>query len=155
MNINRSQSNEPFFEMRVSTVEERAVDARPISRGRFDSMDFDAGHKEGQLAVDVLDMGSEIMVLSTMAGALTSSIDVYIHNDLLTIRGTRPFPIELVEDEVCVHQECFWGPFSRTVVLPVEVRGEFARAEYKNGILMVTVPKQQPRTAIPVIVVDE
>ncbi len=111
--------------------------------------------EEGQLSVDVAEDKENVIVVSTMAGADSEKIEVYVHNDLLTIRGTRKRPLELNEKTECFHEECFWGPFSRTVVLPVDVKGDLARADYKNGILIIKIPKKQSNARIPVTVVED
>ncbi len=109
---------------------------------------------EGQLAVDVAQTEKEVMVVSTMAGALADQLEVYLQNDLLTIRGRRISPLNgrMVE---YFHEECFWGKFSRTIVLPVEVKGDLARAEYHNGVLTVWIPKQRLERQIPVVITEE
>lgn len=114
------------------------------------------GHAEGQLAVDVLETAHDIVVISTMAGAITEEIEVYIHNDLLTIRGARKRPIPSESLQTAYHQECFWGAFSRTIVLPIDGKGDMAKAEYKNGVLTITIPKALEQTRrVAVEVVDE
>lgn len=142
------------FEMILSSVTPQ--DHAHVSARRSDqrSDDWHHDHQEGQLAVDVLDTKEDIIVISTIAGAMTDRIEVYVHNDLLTIRGERVIP-PVVSDGTYLHQECFWGKFSRTVVLPVDVKGEFSSAEYKNGVLTVRIPKKELNTKIPVTVVDE
>jgi HSP20 family molecular chaperone IbpA len=100
-------------------------------------------HQDGQLAVDVIQTENELIVVSTMAGAKTEKIEVYVHNDLLTIRGERVSPVINEMDSEYFHQEYFFGVNFRTVVLPVDVKG-FGQAEYKNGIL-IRMPKQKPR----------
>ena len=110
---------------------------------------------EGRLAIDIGHTENEIVVVSTMAGAAPDKIEVYIHTDLLTIRGVRTSPFENTQDIEYYYHECFWGKFSRTVVLPTEVKGELARAEYKNGILTIVIPKRMTDTHVPVVVVDE
>lgn len=110
--------------------------------------------QEGQLSVDVLETPEDIVVISTLAGADVDTIDVAVHNDLLTIRGARPEPTVSQAAHKYFHKECFWGKFSRTIVLPVDVKSDLAQAEYKNGVLTVTIPKQRLNTRIPVIIVD-
>lgn len=110
---------------------------------------------EGRLAVDIGHTEDEIVVVSTMAGAVPDNIEVYIHTDLLTVRGVRRTPFENTQNIEYYYTECFWGKFSRTIVLPTEVKGELARAEYKNGILTISIPKRITDTQIPVVVVDE
>lgn len=110
--------------------------------------------EEGQLAVDVLETETDVFVVSTLAGADSENIEISLHNDLLTIRGSRP-ELYFGQDVQFFHKECFWGKFSRTIVLPVDVKGDMARAEYKNGLLIITIPKQKHNARIPVTVVDE
>ncbi len=117
--------------------------------------DWQESHQEGQLAVDVMDTGKEIVVASTMAGVDTERIEVYVHNDLLTIRGERVSPLAQEKSAAVYCQECFWGKFSRTIVLPVHVKGDLAKAAYKNGVLTVRIPKMHLHTQIPVTIVEE
>lgn len=110
--------------------------------------------EEGQLSVDVLETTEEVVILSTLAGVDIVNIEISLHNDLLTIRGSRPEPF-FGEDVRYFHRECFWGKFSRTIVLPVDVKGDLAQAEYKTGVLTITIPKQSKNKRISVVVVDE
>ncbi len=116
---------------------------------------WDISQEEGKLAVDIAQTDDKIMVVSTMAGSLVDSIEVYVQNDVLTIRGERVSPVELSEEINYIHEECFWGKFSRTIVLPSEVKGELASAEFKSGILKIEIPKRKTDNKIPVIVVEE
>jgi len=110
--------------------------------------------EEGQLSVDVLETAEDLVIFSTLAGADLQDIEVSLNNDLLTIRGSRPEP--LFSDEVrYFHKECFWGKFSRSIVLPVDVKADMARAEYKNGVLTITIPKQKHNARSPVVIVEE
>ncbi|MBI5728552.1 MAG: Hsp20/alpha crystallin family protein [Candidatus Magasanikbacteria bacterium] len=117
--------------------------------------DWQTERQEGQLAVDVAETAVEILVISTMAGALTEKLEIYIHNDLLTIRGGRTSPFQSLGVERYAHRECFWGAFSRTIVLPVDVQGDLARAEYRNGVLTIRIPKREITAHVPIVVVDE
>jgi HSP20 family protein len=143
------------FEMILGTSNNGPSFASALPSQVEDTRDWQADHYEGQLAVDVLETEKEVVVVSTMAGSDTTNIEVYVHNDLLTIRGRRELPID--ENKVIsrFHEECFWGAFSRSIVLPVEVKADAARAEYKNGILTVRIPKQQTEAKIPVRIVEE
>ncbi|MBP9760945.1 MAG: Hsp20/alpha crystallin family protein [Candidatus Magasanikbacteria bacterium] len=110
--------------------------------------------EEGQLAIDVAETDSDILVISALAGAESRSIEVSVHNDLLTIRGirTEPHDNDIVR---YFHKECFWGAFSRTIVLPVEVAGDKAIAHYASGILTVRIPKMVREKKIPIFIVEE
>lgn len=110
--------------------------------------------QEGELAVDVISNEKFLIAISTMAGANIEQVSVNIHNDLLTIRGERKLPIEEEKYEV-YHQECYWGPFSRSVVLPVDIEADQAFAEYKNGILKVFMPIEQKDRKVPINIVEK
>ncbi|MCF6276265.1 MAG: Hsp20/alpha crystallin family protein [Candidatus Magasanikbacteria bacterium] len=119
------------------------------------NQDWQESRQEGELAVDVIETENKIVIISTIAGTKTDSVEIYVHNDLLTVKGSREMPVEELSDGKMHLNECFWGAFSRTIVLPVDVQGHRAQAEYKNGILKITIPKQITDTKIPVFVVEE
>lgn len=111
--------------------------------------------QEGRLAVDVIENDRELVILSTIAGASEHDFDISVHEDLLTIRGVREYPLKHAQEGTVLHQECFWGSFSRTIVLPVEVKSAAAHAEYRYGVLTIRIPKEHTDRRIPIIVVDE
>lgn len=129
--------------------------AQAVKQVRPDTDWHVSEHEEGKLAVDILETEHDILVISTMAGAETSRIEVFVQDDLLTIRGYRPRPTLPVGKAEYIHQECFWGSFSRSIVLPSEVKGDLARAEYKNGLLQIRVPKRETGSQIPITIVEE
>ncbi len=95
---------------------------------------------EGQLTIDVYQTPNDVVVLTTIAGVRSADLEITLNNDLLTIRGARQNPAEAkVEDYF--YQENYWGNFSRSVILPVDVDGDRVRAELKDGILKVLLPK--------------
>ena len=95
---------------------------------------------EGQLTIDVYQTDNEIVIKSTIAGVKPEDLDVSINNDMVTIKGERKNE-ETVNPENYYYQECYWGGFSRSVVLPVDIITEKAEASLKNGILTVRLPK--------------
>jgi HSP20 family protein len=94
---------------------------------------------EGQLSVDVFRDKDNLVVQSTVAGVKPEDIDISIHGDLLTIRGKREQSSEVREDD-WFYRECFWGSFSRSIVLPYEVASDSAESTLKNGVLEVRIP---------------
>ncbi len=113
----------------------------------------DSVEQEGQLVVDVLETPSEVVVVATLAGTKPDKVSLHLHKDLLTIRGERAMPVP--EATNYFYQECFWGRFSRTIVLPVDIKEDSVRAEYRNGILVVRFVKSQASGVIPLLVVEE
>lgn len=94
---------------------------------------------EGQLSVDVFREKNELVVRSFVAGVKPEDLDVSIHGDLLTIRGKREYSKE-IPDEDSYYKECYWGVFSRSIVLPYEVASDSAQAHMKNGVLEIRMP---------------
>lgn len=108
---------------------------------------------EGQLAVDIFDADDKLYVVAAVAGADPRDIDVHVHADILTIRGRRVFPVPEENGEY-VHRECFWGAFSRSVILPFDVRAVGVRAVYRDGVLIVALPKEKREKKVPIMVVE-
>jgi HSP20 family protein len=102
--------------------------------------DWDDGEPEGQLTVDVYQTANEIVVESAIAGVDPQNIDVNVTTDSISIRGSRKRE-KTVKDEDYLYQECYWGKFGRSIILPQEVDPEGAEVKFKNGILTVILPK--------------
>lgn len=96
--------------------------------------------QEGQLTVDVFQDDQNIVIQSTIAGVAPDDLDVSITNDMVTVRGERRHTFQ-VDPEDYFYQECYWGTFSRSIILPVEIDADRAEAKIKNGILTIRIPK--------------
>ncbi len=94
---------------------------------------------EGELALDIFRDGNHLVIRSPLAGVAIEDLDIAVHGDLLTIRGTRKL-IDETRPEDWYTQECYWGSFSRSVVLPCDVFAEQAEASMRNGVLTVRIP---------------
>jgi HSP20 family protein len=101
--------------------------------------------EEGQLTIDVYQTASEIVIKSPVAGVRPEDLDVSISNDMITIKGRRSND-EPVAQEDYYFQELYWGPFSRSIILPQEVEINKIRASLKNGILTIRLPKVKKET---------
>lgn len=97
---------------------------------------------EGQLAVDVWQTESELVISSTIAGVKPENLNIAIENDIVTINGRRE-KTESISPDSYFCQECYFGPFSRSVILPVEVNAEKVDAAIKDGILTIRIQKLQ------------
>jgi len=102
--------------------------------------------QEGQLTIDVYQTDTEIVIKSTIAGVKPEDLDIQINNDMVTIRGERRHEDE-IRDEDYYYQECYWGSFSRSIILPVDVQANKAEAIMKNGILTLRLPKAETAKA--------
>ncbi len=94
----------------------------------------------GQLAVDVYQTKAAIVIRAAIAGVQAEDIDISVNNDMVTIKGARQLDDD-IDASNYLYQECYWGGFSRTIILPVEVKADKVAASMKNGILRVTLPK--------------
>lgn len=96
---------------------------------------------DGQLTVDVYQDEDEIIVESTVAGVEPDDLEINITSELVTIKGKREHK-KKVEEKNYFYQECFWGTFSRSVILPEEVDPDKSEANLAdNRILTIRMPK--------------
>jgi HSP20 family protein len=99
----------------------------------------------GQLAVDVYETKDKLFVKARTAGVNKNDLDVSISDNTLSIRGTLSAGYE--EDVENYHlQECYWGEFSRSLVLPVPVKEDEIEAVLKDGVLTVSFTKVKQDT---------
>lgn len=96
--------------------------------------------EDGQLAVDVYETEDNLVIKAAIAGVQPKDIDIAIHEDMLTIRGRREVEQELAGHNY-LYRECYWGGFSRSIILPVEVYPDRISATIRTGILMIMIPK--------------
>jgi HSP20 family protein len=94
---------------------------------------------EGELAVDMYQTNEELVILSAIAGVKPEDLSLYLEGDVLFIEGERKKPTEEKGDYFL--QECYWGKFSRKIVLPVEINPEKISATFKDGILTIRLQK--------------
>jgi HSP20 family protein len=93
-------------------------------------------------AVDIYETPNELVVKADLPDVNEKDIDVRVENNLLTIRGERKFE-KSVSEENFLRVERTYGSFSRSFSLPNTVNAEAIGAEYKNGVLTVTLPKRE------------
>ncbi len=97
---------------------------------------------EGQLAIDAYQTPDEVIVKAPIAGVKPADLEISITDEVVTVRGQRHQEVSNSEaDYFC--QECYWGSFSRSYVLPISVDADKAQANLKDGILTITIPKQE------------
>ena len=96
----------------------------------------------GQLAVDVYETADKLIIKARTAGIERKDLDVSISDNILTISGV----LSGSEDDKVVQwhiQECYWGEFSRTIALPVQVKEDGVEAVLKDGVLTVSFEKEK------------
>jgi HSP20 family protein len=95
---------------------------------------------EGQLAVDVYQTKENVVIKAPIAGVTADRLDIEVAEDIVNIRGERVEEKEVDREHYYV-QECYWGSFSRSVILPTSTMAEKASAALKDGVLTITIPK--------------
>ncbi|MFZ2414924.1 MAG: Hsp20/alpha crystallin family protein [Minisyncoccia bacterium] len=111
--------------------------------------------EEGELTVDVYADGDNIVIETLVAGLESDSLDISIAHDLVTVRGERERAKEIPSKNY-YYQECFYGEFSRTILLPTDIDPDKAKANFsKNGILTIVMPKIEQKLTSKKLTVEE
>jgi HSP20 family protein len=92
-------------------------------------------------AVDIYETENELVLKADLPAINEKDLDIRVENNTLTIRGERKFGSEVKEDNY-LRVERTYGSFSRSFGLPNTVNTESIKAEYKNGVLTVEMPKR-------------
>jgi len=93
-------------------------------------------------AVDIYETENDLVVKADLPDVQEKDIDVRVENNTLTIRGERKFSSEVHEDNY-LRVERAYGTFTRSFSLPNTVNTEGIKAEYRNGVLNVRMPKRE------------
>jgi len=106
--------------------------------------DISTPENVGQLPVDVLENKHEIRIIAPLAGVIIDDVEIIISGDVLTIKGERLLDPEItsLKGVDTYIQECYWGPFSRSIILPLHADSSQINASEKNHILYITIPKK-------------
>ncbi|MBP7056938.1 Hsp20/alpha crystallin family protein [Candidatus Gracilibacteria bacterium] len=100
--------------------------------------------QEGQLVVDVYQTVDSIVVRTPVAGVKLADIHINISDNTLTIKGERTHADEIPEADYLL-KECYWGSFSRSLVMPFTLNPEKIQAFFKDGILKIVIPHEQTK----------
>lgn len=95
---------------------------------------------EGQLNIDMYQTKDNVIIKSTIAGVRPEDIDITVANDMVSVKGARRKEEHVATDDY-FYQECYWGNFSRSVIVPVDIDSESIEADLKDGILTIIIPK--------------
>lgn len=120
-----------------------------FAKASKDKEEFDFTRSEGQLAVDVIETPEKVIIRSAIAGVSENDLHITINEDMVTIRGERSIA-KLPLNATIHYEECFWGAFSRSVILPCRIKPDDADASLLNGILTIVLNKARGDVHIPV-----
>jgi len=92
--------------------------------------------------VDIFEQGDNIVLKAELPGIEAKDVDIRVENNVLSLRGERKFDSE-VKREDCHRVERAYGTFNRSFTLPNVVDTEKIKADYKDGVLQVTLPQKE------------
>lgn len=93
-------------------------------------------------AVDILENEHELVVKADLPDVKPEELDIRVENNILTIRGERKFE-KKVDEKNYLRVERSYGSFSRSFSLAKTVNSEAIKADYKDGVLTLTIPKRE------------
>lgn len=129
----------------ITAVEESKIKkiGKPHKKEKKNTENWLPEESQGQLSVDIYEDDNDCLIIESMiAGGQAKDIDIITEPDLIIIRGTRSRTGE-EDGQNYYYQECFWGKFSRTLILPFPIKPNEVKANFKNGILKITLPKAE------------
>ncbi len=123
-----------------------------MSRGLEDRLGLRAGESLGWTpACDIFEDGEAVTLRFELAGVEPKDVEIRYENGVITLRGERKMEKEERKDNY--HRvEMSYGAFNRSFSLPAAVDAEKIRAEAKNGVLTVTLPKKAEAKPRPITV---
>lgn len=136
----------PVRDSNVKEKTQKGKISNGVKKEKTEEKKIEAGEKkkwfepEGQLTIDVYQTDKEIVIQSAIAGIEPEDLDITIENDLVIIRGNRERKFT-EEKKNYFYQECYWGRFSREIILPAEVDSSRAKATMEKGVLTIRIPK--------------
>jgi HSP20 family protein len=96
----------------------------------------------GRLALDVFEDDNELTVKASIPGVAPEDIDISVTGDVLTIKGEKSEEHEEKKGNYHLRERRF-GAFQRSIALPTSIQADKAEAEFKNGELILTLPKAE------------
>ncbi len=131
-----------FKKVRIDAPKENKIKIEEQKNSPLPKNWIEEEEEEGELLVDVYQEGNNVVIRSTVSGVKPEDIDIDINNDMITIRGKRKEASSIEEGDF-FYKECYWGSFSRSIILPCEVSANKVKATLRDGVLTVVLPKNQ------------
>ena len=132
-----SNENESGERMEVRTIETSQAEAIEVE------MDAERDHETdiGQIAVDILDLSDAIVIVAPVAGVDPSEVDIGLSRNILTISGNRRENPIYMEARRMLVEECFYGAFSRSIILPENLAFDKISASVEHNVITILIPK--------------
>lgn len=130
-----------FFKRLTSALSpEEAKSDDAVANGSEKHLWANSDDADGELAVDVFETPTQIIIKALIAGVEKEDLEISISRDMVAVKGSRHSE-NVVDDGDYFHKELYWGSFSRTILLPQEVDIDKAEATEDKGLLTIRLPK--------------
>ena len=101
------------------------------------------GPNEAQLSIDIFKTDNFFFIQSPIAAVKSKDLKISVEDQILTIQGEREKP-NLTNGKY-IYEECYWGKFSRKIILPDEVDSSKVEATLEDGLLTVKIQRIQKK----------
>jgi len=135
---------DPFGDMMSLRDAMERLFAESVVRPQATNSGGGSGSGTSSLALDVHEQGDDYVVSAPIPGVNPDDVDITVRGDMLRIRGERHEQHqEGGENKRYLMREQRFGSFERVIQLPSSVRADGAKADFKNGVLTITLPKSE------------
>ena len=117
--------------------------------------EFPSSPEEGELSIDAYETKKDFVIISTIAGVNSKDLDISVEDDMLIIKGKREKPKSPDKDRAYFQKECFWGSFSKRIILPEKIKIEKAQANIEDGVLTLRIPKAKSSSTTKIKIEDK
>jgi len=125
-----------WVEKENENIDEIEVEKRELE------YDDEVSEEEWQVALDIVESPENITIISPISGVELDDIDISLEENVLTISWNRDLPEIFNDSKIIIrNSECFWGRFSRNIILPENLDLESIKAVLEKGILYITIDK--------------
>jgi HSP20 family protein len=128
----------------VATLQDRIN--RIFNEAFADSKDFEdeVSMSTWRPVVDIFDTANAIVIKAELPGIKKNDVSVDVKDNVLTIRGERSLTKKIKEENYYRKERCF-GKFQRSFTLPEAIDPAGIKANFKNGVLEIEVPKAEEK----------
>ncbi len=117
--------------------------------------EFPGSPEDGELAIDAYETKNDFVIISTIAGVSSKDLDISVDDDMLIIKGKREKPKSPDKDKSYFQKECFWGSFSKRIILPEKIKIAKAQADIEDGVLTLRIPKAKASSTTKIKIEDK
>ncbi len=137
--------------MALTKKKEKSITAKKTQKEEVAINQNDWLELEGELVIDVYQTNNEFIVQAPVAGVKPEDIEIAIENDVLKVKGKREKTKKIKEGDYLL-KECFWGAFSKEIILPEKINKSRVEASIKEGILTIKLPKKKEKKGKKIVI---